>query len=1363
MLPAPFRFTLAFLFFLTAVCFSSSSQERIRFRNYTVTDGLSSNTVWAIAQDEQGYMWFGTKDGLSRFDGYQFKSFKFNKNNPSSLGNNFIRKITRFDSKTYWIATEEGVYLLDLETESFKPFKPLGAQMVFDLLKDKKGNFWIATGSKGLYQYNPTTKALKNYVHLTNNPNSITMNLVRKLAEDNDGNIWVGTVNGLDVFNPAKNTFRHYYATGKPGSISNSNVIELYKDLSGTIWAGTLTGGLCRYNKATDTFTNYLKSNGNSINDNIVRAIYQPSPNKLYIGTEKGLNILDIPTQTFKHFTNQNNDPLSISDNAVYSILEDKEGGIWLGTYFGGVNYFHSKDTNFDLFYPTGDKTALSGNAVSAFLEEAPGKIWVGTEDGGLNLFDTKTKTFQQYPFAPKQEHLSYHNIHALYKDKSGNLWIGTFSGGLNVYNPQTGKIKKYLSNPADPTSLSNNTVYTINEDRKGRIWVGTVAGVNLYNPAQDNFTRITQKNLDRACLYDIYEDRQGLIWFATYNYGLIAHNQNTNEWKQYGKSARPKSISSNKVISMFSDKAENLWLGTEGGGLNYFDRKTQTFTVFDEQDGINSSVIYGILQDKSGHLWLSTNNGIIEFDPKTRQSKRFGKFDNLQSRQFNYKAFLKASDGTFYFGGINGFNAFRPDSVKSISSRTSVAFTNLQLFNKDVSIAAEDSPLQRMVNYSRSLTLDHDQSVVSFEYAALSYVAPQKTSYAFKMEGFDKDWNYVDDQRKATYTNLPAGNYVFKVKATNNDGTWNTQPATMQIRIRPPFYKTNLAYALYLLLAAGAFYAIRASIIKKARTRNKMKLERLKNKEEKEFYKQKMDFFTTMAHEVRTPLSLITAPLEKLILSGQGGPEVQQQLKIMDENSNRLLTLVNQLLDFRRIESKIYTINLEKMELVSMVHSLYSRFSPIAFQKDQQFSMSTKLDRLEVEADPEALTKILSNLLINAFKFTRTSVQLSINEPLKEESGRHFLSISIEDDGIGIPKEQLDSIFKKFFKITSGKHHYSNLGGTGIGLALAKSLCVKHGGDLLVDSEEGVKTVFTVLIPFQKCERMAQATAQPAAELPQEAPVTTPAPIEAEEEKQRSTILLVEDDASLLDFISKGLEAEDYRCITARNGLEALQLLETEDVDLVLSDVMMPEMNGISLCQHVKGNINFSHLPFILLTAQSNSDAEIEGIESGADFYITKPFKWRHITVVIKNQLESRSKLKLKFSQQPFADTNTLTTNTRDNQFLQKIVDIIEERITDPKLSVEELSREMGMSRSSLHKKLKSLAGQVPNEFIRLVRLKQAARLLLQNEYNISEIGYMVGFNSHSYFSKCFFQQFQLTPSEFTEKHQAEQNQPAG
>lgn len=1316
--------------------------QQMLFRNYSVMDGLVSNTIWSIAQDNKGYMWFGTKNGISRFDGYQFKAYQFNKKNPLSIGNNFVFSIAEYDKKTLWIATQGGVYIFDLERESFTEFAPLKDNSVYDILKDSRGVMWIATKSNGVFSYDPKNKKTTNY-KVSKGTNSISSNHVRKLVEDNTGKIWIGTFeHGIDVFDTFKKTFKNYQANNS--NLSSDFILTLYKDNNGGIWAGTFSGGLNYWQKETGRFKSFRKADGNTINDDIVRAIYQPSPDKLYIGTEKGLNVLNLSNNKFSSYVKKTNDPFSLSDNAIYTICADREGGIWLGTFFGGANYLQEKSSGFELYYPTGERNSLSGNAVSAFLEDKPGMFWVGTEDGGLNYYNSFNNTFKQYPFASGQQKLSYHNIHSLFKDSRGNIWIGTFAGGLNVYNPATGKVKNYKSNPNDPSSISNNNIYSIYEDKDHIIWVGTTNGLNIYDPQKDAFKLVNEMDLGHNIIYDIYEDETKTIWFATYDIGLISKSKRSGKWNQYLADGKKGSLSSNKIICILDDHSGNLWLGTDGGSLNKLNLQDNTVTVFDETSGMDGNVVYGILKDDNRTLWISTNNGLYNFIPSKNTFKQFTNWDNLQSRQFNYKAYYKSSTGKLYFGGIKGFNAFYPDSVRDVNISNKIAFTNFQLFNKDVRINDPESPLDKPINYSEHIDLSHDQSVISIEYAALSFIAPNKTKYAYKMEGFDKEWNYVGTQRKATYTNLPAGDYVFRVKAAGNDGDWNSEGASIQLTVKPPFYRSIWAYILYSLAAGATFIAFRRYTINQTRKENQIKLERINSKKEQEFYSQKIEFFTAMAHEIRTPLSLIIAPLEKLLSSNKWKPDEQKQLSVMDENSSRLLTLVNQLLDFRRIESEFYTIHKEETDLVSLVHSIYSRFSAMSYQKGVKFTLSTKVSKLMVQIDPEAFTKILNNLLINAFKFTRTKVKIGIHEPQQNSSGQYFFSVSVEDDGIGIPASEIDDIFKKFFKVSSGDHHYSNLGGTGIGLALAKALVEKHDGNLEVSSKEKVNTIFKIIVPYTVSEEVPLLTSDQINE--NEVPETP--------DDDSTTILVVEDDLSLNDFITQSLKADGFKVIKATNGKEALDLLEDHHIDLILSDVMMPVMDGMELCSSVKTNINYSHIPLILLTARSNSESEIAGIETGADSYIVKPFKWKHVSAVIKNLLESRARLKDKFAEQPFTKANSLTNNSRDQKFLDKVIDIIEQRITDPQLSVEELSKNLAMSRSSLHKKLKSLSGYVPNEFIRLIRLKKAAQLILSHEYNISEISYMVGFNSHSYFSKCFVSQFKMPPSEFLEKH---------
>lgn len=1318
--------------------------QQLLFRNYAVEDGLCANTVWCINQDHQGYMWFGTKNGLSRFDGYNFKSYQLNKDNPNSIGNNFIHAICEIDEKTAWVATEEGVYIFNHETENFTPFALLNGKTIYDIHKDRTGVIWIATRSDGLYRYHPTQKRLKSYTAKGPHADvSLSSDQIRKLTEDSEGHIWIGAYGGgVDRLDPSTGKIAHYTAANS--GLLNNNILTVYADLQDNIWIGTVQGGLNVWQRSSNTIKSYQKSGPGTIMDDIVRTVYQPSPDKLYVGTEKGLGVLDLKTERFTTYQKQLNDPYGISDNAVYAIYPDREGNVWVGTFFGGVDYFQDNGYQFELYYPKAHANSLSGSAVSCFLEDQPGKFWIGTEDGGLNYYDSATGMFKCYPFLPNQQALSYHNIHALHKDASGNILIGTFTDGLNIYDAKSGHIKRHKNVRHDTTSISSNIVYSIYEDREQILWIGTVSGLNSYHPETATFTRIKDLGLDTNFIYDIYEDNMHNLWVATYDAGLFVKNKRSGVWTRYTCDGNPNSLSSNKLTCLLDDHNGNLWIGTDGGGLNRFDFKDKSFSAYGSDHGIDANIVYGILADDDGNIWFSTNNSLYSLDFRTGKVRHYADWNSIQGKQFNYRAHYKASDGKLYFGGINGFNAFYPDSIENSYGNVTVTLTNFQLFNQDVAIGDSDGPLSKAINFTNQLTLKSSQSVISFEYAALTYIAPQKTQYAYKMEGFDDDWNDVKNQRKATYTNLPPGDYIFKVKATAYNNQWDAAETSIRLTVKPPFYRTNIAYLIYALVIAGSVAGFRKYYIHQAQKKNEIKLERLRNKREQEFYNQKIEFFTAMAHEIRTPLSLIIAPLEKLLDANTWRPAEQEQLRLMEENSDRLLTLVNQLLDFRRIESDAYEIHPETIELVSFVHAIYARFSAISYQKNIKFSWSTKVSVLMVQVDPEALTKILNNLLSNAFKFTRTKVCLSINEPKIMDANRVYFSVSVEDDGIGVPESEIDNIFKKFFKVSEGGHQYSNLGGTGIGLALANSLAEKHNGRLEVTSVKGKQITFTVLIPYESAEIGERVTHFK----PSEHAVTS------EDGGDRTTVLVVEDDHAMVNFMAETLRGEGYRALNAENGRQGLLLLEESNVDLIISDVMMPEVDGLEFCRLVKTNINFSHIPLILLTAKGNSNAEIAGIENGADAYITKPFKWKHVSAVVKNLIESRDRLRRKFAQHPFETVNLLGTSNQDKKFVEKVVEVIDERIMDPQLSVEELSREMAMSRSSLHKKLKSLSGHVPNEFIRLVRLKRAAKLLLTGEYNVSEIGYMVGFNSPSYFSKCFAQQFGLTPSEFIEKY---------
>ena len=1318
--------------FIFLVAPAAIAQTQFLFRNYSVEHALSSSTVRCIAQDHKGGMWFGTKRGLNYFDGTRVKVYQYNKDLPGSIGSDFIRALAVANDSNLWVGTDKGIFILNLYTEKFAPFTALKTSLIYDLLRDKSGKIWIATPT-GVSCFDPKTQKTRPYVI---DPDArFRVNPATKLEEDSDGNIWVATEKGGVIILDKKSGKRRSYDTDNSNLPSN-DILYVYKDLSGDMWVGTMNAGLARFDKKRNDFKVYKKGGPEGLNNNIVRSIYQPSGDRLFVGTEGGLNILDTQTDKFTAHTHQHNNESSISDNAIYAIFGDREGGIWIGTYFGGVNYLRQPNAGIERYLPTGASDQVSGRAVSCFLEDPAGNMWIGTEDAGLNYFDTKTKRFKHYPFSGKQQSLSYYNLHVLTKDSRGQIWIGTFSGGLSVYNPVTGQVKIYKNKPGDMSSLSSNTVYSIYEDKEKRIWVGTLDGINVYEPQTDSFVRVDK--MDRSAIYGIHEDAE-FMWFATNNYGLLSQNKATGEWQRFAAANSPGALSSDKLLGMQADRKGNLWLATEGGGLNRFSLKTGTAEVINAEKGLPAKVIYSLVLDRKDRLWIATEKGLYSLNTHTGRIRNHSFWDGNKSLAFNFKAGYMASDGRIYLGGINGFGVFHPDNVLNIRNTPRVTLTNFQIFNKDVTPAEEGSPLKKAIAYVDKVVLHHDQTVINIEYAALSYVSPDKINYAYKLEGFDEGWINVGNQHKASYTNLSPGKYVFKVRTAAEYEEGNSPETTLEIVVLPPFYRTTLAYVIYALMAVGIFLWLRNYYKRKHERENEIQLERLRIKNEKEFYNQKIDFFTMMAHEVRTPLSLIGGPLEKLLELDEFSPTARQHLETIETNTDRLITLVNQLLDFRRIESDFYELHPEEVEVVGQIKSIYDSFASVAVHhRGLDFRWNASVRQLTLCTDVEALTKILNNLIINALKFARSKVCVDVF--LEQVQSRTFLAIRVEDDGIGIPAAELGNIFRKFFKISSGEHQYNNLGGTGIGLALAKSLTEKMDGEMHVSSVEGSNTVFTVLLPCPMIQ--------------EEEPLDTTDSELSDDAGTGEYILVVEDDAGLNRFISDSLHGEGFKIIRAGNGKEALQLMDTHDINLVISDVMMPDMNGIELCKTIKDDISRSHIPVILLTAKTDSNTELAGIESGADIYITKPFKVRHLIVRVKNLLESRKKLMQKYSSYPLPIENQVDENSMDRQFIEKVVKFIEDHISDPDLSVESLGGEMAMSRSVLQRKMKALTGNTPNEFIRSVRLQYAARLLLSNKYKASEIGYMCGFSSHSYFSKCFYNQFNMTPSEFFEKN---------
>ncbi|HET7734083.1 MAG TPA: two-component regulator propeller domain-containing protein, partial [Paludibacter sp.] len=939
------------------------------FRHYKVENGLSENSVFCSLQDSKGYMWFGTKDGLNRFDGQTFRVFRHIPNDKNSIGNSFIHTLYEGKDKMLWVGTDKGIYKYNHLQNTFQYFDTktdsgqLIDQSVYCITEDRAGNMWVAS-TVGLFFYDKKSRKLKLYTHDERIPTSLSATNVNSVFCDSEGTIWAGTIDGgLSRYNARKDDFTNYAFTPSNGTYRVS-VLKIREDSQGNLVLGTITEGLIFFDRKTGKS---VQCPLGTTSDQIYyfRDVFEYSPGVYLAASEYGLLMYEKATGKTTQIKSSTIVANSLSDNAVYSISKDREGGIWVGTYFGGVNYIAPKPKAFELYTPLEYKNSISGKAVSQFCEDPSGNMWIATEDGGLNYFNLKNNTFKSYNHVPGQNSISYSNVHSLQFD-GDNLWIGTFARGLNILNTKTGKFSFFYSSH-DIHTINDNNVFSIYKDLTGTIWVGTIGGLSKYNRANNNFDRI-EEPMAHAFIYDILQDNKGLLWFATYGQGLIRYNPQTREWKKYTNHPEDKSsIPHNKIISIYQDDKSRLWFGTEGGGFFQYLYDKDCFKTYDVTSGLPNNVVYMLIGDRD-YLWLTTNKGLVRFNPDTKDIKIFTKADGLQGDQFNFKSGYKARNGKIYFGGINGFNAFFPEKMSENSFIPPVVITNIQLFNKDIPIGESGSPLKQNISYTDKITLSYDQSFINFEFIALSYCAPDKNQYAYKLEGFDKEWNNIGNEHKISYTNLPPGNYMLHIKGANNDGVWNDEGVKLSIKILPPFWKSIWAIIIYIIaLIAGSRYSLKF-IQQRRQKEEQNKLERAQAEKEIEIYNAKIDFFTNIAHEIRTPLSLIKAPLDYIIKKYKDN-EMQEYFSVMDRNTNRLMNLVNQLLDFRKAEKNSYVVNFKQANMNELLQVIYDSFKYFADSRSLTFELHLPKDALVAQADIECITKIVSNLLSNAIK----------------------------------------------------------------------------------------------------------------------------------------------------------------------------------------------------------------------------------------------------------------------------------------------------------------------------------------------------------------------------------------------------------
>ncbi|WP_448698329.1 two-component regulator propeller domain-containing protein [Mucilaginibacter sp. AW1-3] len=1345
------------------------------FKHLTINDGLSQNTVYSILQDHEGYIWIGTTDGLNKYDGYEFTTYKHDIDDKNSLTSNQINALMEDKDGNLWIGTADGINFYDRKSNTFThtyTFSKQSAETndyITDILQDKKGNIWVSTYD-GLKVYDAARKLFIKYQ--SGDETDIQSQKVQTIFAGNDGILWVGTNKSLKLFDTNRRQYISIPAVlGNNALLKTSGIRSVKQDKKGTYWIGTEIAGVFNYDPKRQTCVNYRQQTGNanSLLSDIVRDICIVNGSEVWIGTRDGLSVLK--DGKFSNYQYDKYNPDALSHNSVRYIMQDRSANVWLGTFAGGVNVFYAGSNNFiQISEQIGASPGLSHRVVSAILSNGNGTFWVGTEGGGLNYVDRKNNRYKAFSILNESQQLKSNNVKSLAKDDKGNLWIGAYDG-LGYFNTQTHALTIYRSLNNYPNPVENQ-IYALSATSDG-VWIGTNGAGLQFMDKNGKVTGYTHNNKDISSISSnsisaILKDENAYgYWIGTLQ-GLNYFDTRTKKFTQYKHNDADKSsLNYNSILTLFIDREQRLWLGTEGGGLSYFDRRANKFYAINNQQGLTNGVVHAINQDKAGNLWVSTNKGLfkigfakfsVPFKNSDLLISNYTIADGLQSNQFSSNSTAADANGELLFGGISGISYFDAAKIEVNRFKPPVVFTDFLIRNKPVLLTEEDSPLTTQINETQEITLTHDQGFISFKYAALNFISPGKNQYAYRMEGFrgDDDWHYVGNQRMATYTNLNAGTYYFKVKAANNDGIWNNNAKSIKLIVLPPWWKTWWAFLIYASSIGGLLYFFYYYSFKTERLKTELLFEQLNHEKDQELSQRKLTFFTNISHEIKTPLTLILAPLEKMVSMNEGNNKIQNQLMLMQRNGERLIRLINQLLDFRKFESGNMRLEAAEGDIVRFVNEIFIAFETYAQAKNISFNFNSGQNSVRLYFDRDKLEKILYNLLSNALKFTPEGGKITLS--IKSDDTN--VLIYVEDSGPGIPSENLEKIFDLFNH--SGPSQY-NAHGTGIGLAFSKGLAELHHGELLVESRvaagnQNSYTCFTVKLPmgsahlnseeiipeFKDSENITQYTLGINLEEPliHTAEVTT-------DNTDKPIMLVVEDNPEVLNFVASTFAAS-YNVYKAGDGQKGWQLAAEIIPDIIISDVMMPNMNGIELCNKVKSDIRTSHIPIILLSARTPLIFKIEGLETGADDYITKPFSVNVLEARVSNLVQSRKKLRDRYRQEITLQPKNVAITSPDEKFLTKVMKFIEDNIAEPNLTVEELGKEIGMSRVTLYRKIKALTNQTAIEFIRGVRIKRAAQLLEQNKFNVSEVSYMVGFVDVDYFRKCFKEQFGYTPKEY-------------
>ncbi|WP_298313998.1 two-component regulator propeller domain-containing protein [uncultured Aquimarina sp.] len=1363
------KYIYALLLFFISVVSIAQDNFYNKFLHLFTSDGLSQSSVIAIHQDRLGLMWIGTRDGLNKYDGDNFTVYRNILNDSTSISNNDILSIQEDQEGYIWIGTYNGLNRYDPKLNVFKSYfhsskkGSISDNTIWSIKMLHNGELWFGS-SNGLMIYDRESDSFITIKNDPTNASSLSNNYVLSIYEDKKRDIWIGTANGLNRLktgNENSFSFERFYSSQRSNNLSDSYIQAIVEDDKNRLWIGTKYGGLNYYDLTSGSFKHVERTSKNQIINKDVRSLSIDNRGVLWIATYDGLCIKnnDDAIISIKH---QQNNLKSLSRNSIKTIFIDKKGSTWLGTYYGGINIWDESNSNF-IALRKNNNDDIEYGVVSSILQDDSGKIYFGTEGKGISILDLKKN--QSFDIQKvSDDKLPSLNIKSLFLDDQ-KLWIGTYNAGVALYDINA---KKFVTNSLSKdlrVLLKDIGVYTIKKSEQF-MYLGTFGkGLIQYDLINKDFRFIDHNGINKKSLSNdririLFVDKGSNLWIGTQN-GLNYIEKDKLNDQQIITVKRfffnEEQLSGDDILSIYEDRKGVLYVGTKANGIYKFDGNKFNRLELNVV-GTKISTVFSIIEYDDNVIWISSNKGIVAYNPDKKTSILYNQTDGLISNEFNNNSCLKAKNGDIYFGGPSGVSFLNPNQIKKNTFVPQVVLTDFNVQGKRIDTYGGEKVLKKSISYTDKLTLLHDQASFGISFAMPNFINPSNNQYAYRLVGLDDQWQYTKNT-EVNYAIQKPGNYTFEVKGANNDNIWNDEATQLKISLKPAPWKSPIAFAGYVLMIVLALFGLNQINKAKTKLKHKLDLEHLENIRKEEMNRSKLEFFTNISHEFRTPLALIIAPLQQLIENYQGSNKMYKRLLVIERNADQLLKLINQLLDFRKFENKHSKLEVAEGNLVKYLKEIYLSFNEFAKAGSYNYTFEASSEIIEVYFDRYKLERVFYNLISNAFKYTSEGGEINIRI---FQNGKEAI-VEIQDNGKGIDKEFVDKVFDRFYEVAGDKDYQKQFNqASGIGLSIAKKAVDLHKGVIeVVETNLDKGSIFRVKLKIGK-EHLNESDIIKDFKISDDisqyenqiSSVRRSKDVDLEmvdKDDQKPLILIAEDNDELRNFIGDMLK-DYYQVIKAENGQVAFKKTLQKLPDLIISDVIMPKMEGTELCAKIKNDIRTSHIPFILLTSRTSLIYKFDGLESGADAYINKPFNVKEFLLTIKNLLSSIQKQKEKFSSNDFKSSD-ITVTSVDEELLKKAVKIVEDNISNTSFDIPYFSSELGVSRTMLFSKIKGWTNLTPNEFIHSIRMKRASQLLELGQINISEVCYKVGFRNPKYFTKCFKKHFDQTPSEYASK----------